>query len=240
MPGFRWARDSKVSALNLSGLPSRVMSFGGRFSFDDNAETPNTYIAILDYQPAPVIIEIRNLPQAAGQRVMDHRRGVRVGNIIQCEHGYFAGGRGGGWAYDNAGNKIKQFPGDNGGTHQANFIDAVRSRKSGDLRAEILEGHLSSLLCHVANISYRLGKAASPEQMREAIYPQQQAQETLERYCEHLLQYGVDLQKQPTIWGPWLALNAEKEKFVGNFAAEANKFLTRRIYRKPFVVPKKV
>jgi predicted dehydrogenase len=226
-------------AMNLSGLPSRVMSFGGRFVFDDNAETPNTHIAVLDYQPAPVIIEIRNLPQATGQRVMDHLRGVRVGNIIQCEHGYFAGGRGGGWVYDNAGNKIKQFPGDGGGTHQANFIDAIRSRKPGDLRAEILEGHISSLLCHVANISYRLGKAASPEHMREMIYPHQQAKETLERYCEHLLQNGVDIQKQPTIWGPWLVLDAEKEKFVGKFSSEANQYLTRRKYRKPFVVPKK-
>jgi hypothetical protein len=216
------------------------MSVGGRFVFDDNAETPNTHVAILDYQPAPVIIEIRNLPTAKGQRMMDHLRGVRVGNIIQCEHGYFAGGRGGGWAYDNAGDKIKQFPGDGGGAHQANFIDAVRSRKPGALRAEILEGHISSLLCHVANISYRLGKATLPEQMREAIYPHQQAKETLERYCEHLPQNGVDLQKEPTIWGPWLALDEKTEKFVGNFSAQANKFLTRRKYRKPFVVPKKV
>jgi len=227
-------------AMNLSGLPKRVMSFGGRFVFDDNAETPNTHIAILDYQPAPVIIEIRNLPTAKGQRVMDHLRGVRVGNIIQCEHGYFAGGRGGGWAYNNDGNKLKQFPGDGGGTHQANFIAAMRSRKPSDLRAEILEGHITSLLCHVANISYRLGKTASPEKMREEIYPQQQAKETLQRYCEHLLQNGVDLQSQPTSWGPWLALDAEKEKFAGNFASEANKFLARRKYRKPFVVPKKV
>lgn len=224
-------------AMNLSGLPQRVMSFGGRFAFDDNAETPNTHIAILDYEPAPVIIEIRNLPTAKGQRVMDHLRSVRVGNIIQCEHGYFAGGRGGGWAYDNAGNKLKQFPGDGGGTHQANFIEAIRSRKSSELHTEIFEGHISSLLCHVANISYRLGKAVSPEQMREEIYPQQQARETLGRYGEHLKLNGV---ASPTTWGPWLTLEAEKEKFVGKFSSEANQYLTRRKYRKPFVVPKKV
>jgi len=116
----------------------------------------------------------------------------------------------------------------------------MRSRKPSDLRAEILDSHITSLLCHIANISYRLGKTALPEQMREEIYPHQQAKETLERYCEHLLQNGVDLHQQPTIWGPWLALDAAKEKFVGKFSSEANKYLTRRKYRKPFVVPKKV
>ncbi|NUM77374.1 Gfo/Idh/MocA family oxidoreductase [candidate division KSB1 bacterium] len=227
-------------AMNLAGLPRRVMSFGGRFVFDDNAETPNTHIAILDYAAAPVIIEIRNLPAAAGQRMMDHLRGVRVGNIIQCEHGYFAGGRGGGWAYDNNGNKLKQFAGDGGGTHQANFIAAMRSRKPDELRAEILKGHISSLLCHVANISYRVGKGALPEQMQEEIFPHAQTQETLERYCEHLLRNGVDLQRQLTVWGPWLQLDARKERFIGEFSSAANKFVTRRKYRKPFVVPKKV
>lgn len=226
--------------MNLTGLPRRVMSFGGRFVFDDNAETPNTHIAILDYAAAPVIIEIRNLPTATGQRMMDHLRGVRVGNIFQCEHGYFAGGRGGGWTYDNDGNKLKQFAGDGGGTHQANFIAAMRSRKPGDLRSEILEGHVSSLLCHVANISYRVGTGALPEQMHEEIFSHAQARDTLERYCEHVLRNGVNLQQQPTTWGPWLQFDAHKEKFFGNFSSAANRFLTRKRYRKPFVVPKKV
>src|SRR3712207_8893133 len=37
------------------------------------------------------------------------------------------------------------------------FIQAVRSRKTEGLRADIVEGHLSSALCHLGNISYRLG-----------------------------------------------------------------------------------
>ena len=48
-----------------------------------------------------------------------------------------------------------------GGDHFGNFIDAVRSRKHEDLNADILEGHLSSALCHLANISYRLGEQAA-------------------------------------------------------------------------------
>ena len=42
--------------------------------------------------------------------------------------------------------------------HVANWIAAVRSRKPGDLNAEIEEGHLSSTLCHLANIAYRTGR----------------------------------------------------------------------------------
>ena len=42
--------------------------------------------------------------------------------------------------------------------HMQNFLDACRSRKSADLNAEIEIGHLSSAMCHMANISYRVGR----------------------------------------------------------------------------------
>ena len=45
-----------------------------------------------------------------------------------------------------------------GGDHFANFITAVRSRKRGELNAEIEEGAISTTLVHLANISYRLGR----------------------------------------------------------------------------------
>jgi predicted dehydrogenase len=40
--------------------------------------------------------------------------------------------------------------------HFRNWLEACRSRKSSDLTAEILEGHMSSALCHLANIAYRV------------------------------------------------------------------------------------
>ncbi len=42
--------------------------------------------------------------------------------------------------------------------HFKNWITAVRSRKPSDLSAEILEGHMSSSLCHLANIAYRVDR----------------------------------------------------------------------------------
>ena len=43
-------------------------------------------------------------------------------------------------------------------SHYANFIDAVRTRNRGILNAEIRETHLSTALCHLGNIAYRLGR----------------------------------------------------------------------------------
>ncbi|MCX6908281.1 MAG: Gfo/Idh/MocA family oxidoreductase, partial [Verrucomicrobia bacterium] len=45
--------------LGLNQPPPRAMSIGGRFAFDDVGETANTQVAIFDYQPAPIICEIR-------------------------------------------------------------------------------------------------------------------------------------------------------------------------------------
>src|ERR1700744_5836872 len=45
------------------------------------------------------------------------------------------------------------------GNHWANFIDALRSRKASDLHAPITEGAISTMLLHLANISYRLGRS---------------------------------------------------------------------------------
>lgn len=223
-------------ALGKNTLPERVMSIGGRFVWDDDAETANTQIVLLDYKPAPIIYEVRNLPRKKGDSAMDSYRGIRSGQVIQCEHGYFAGG----WTYDNDGNKIKQFKVTGGAGHQANFIKALRSRKVSDLNADILEGHLSAALCHMGNISYRLGAKTTPEQIKEVLQGDKETLETFERFQEHLFANWVDLSKTQAVLGPWLKMDSAKEKFVGEWPTHwANKLL-RRSYRKPFVVPEKV
>ena len=49
--------------------------------------------------------------------------------------------------------------GDSGLSHFANFIDCVRTRKAENLKAPIEEGHYSTALCHLGNISYRLRRS---------------------------------------------------------------------------------
>ena len=230
-------------ALGQNSLPPSVMSIGGRFGYDDDGETANTQIAILNYEPAPIIFEVRGLPCKKNDSAMDHYRGIRIGVVIQCEGGYFAGGAGGGWAFDNDGNKIKQFKGDGGGGHQANFVKAVRSRKISDLNADILQGHLSSSLCHMANISHRLGQLSSPEKIKEALKADSSAAETFERFQEHLTANDVDLSKTPAVLGPLLKMDSAKELFIdgGEYSITrwANELLSRN-YRPPFVIPENV
>ena len=210
----------------------RAVSIGGRFGYIDDGETPNTQIIFYDYKPAPIIFEVRGLPRAKGDAAMDEFRGTRAGTVVQCEGGYFVGG----WAYDNNGKKIKQFSRTGGSGHHANFIKAVRSRKKSDLHAEILDGHLSSALCHMGNISHRLGKTMPAGQIAETVKANKDLAESFERFERHLKANQVDFKLTPRTSGPWLTMDPEKEIFVGDFSKEANMLLTRN-YRRPFVVP---
>ena len=123
------------------------------------------------------------------------------------------------------------------GIHFENFIQAVRSRKHTDLHADILEGHLSSALCHTGHISYRLGKSLSAEAINDAAKGDRDLTESLGRMEEHLGANKVNLSTSPLILGEVLKMNPATERFTDNSAA--NQLLTRE-YRAPFVVPEKV
>ena len=216
-------------------LAPRVLSFGGRFGYVDDGVTPNTIVVFLDYKPVPILFEVRGLPHEKGEKAMDEYRGIRDGIVVHCENGYLAGG----WAYDNSGTRIKQFKLTEGAGHHENFIKAVRSRKVSDLNADVLEGHLSSALCHMGNISYRLGETASRAEITERIGGNHDLAEAFERVQDHLLLNGVDVKLTPRVLGRWLTMDPQAERFTGDFAEEANK-LVRGTYREPFVVPEAV
>jgi len=228
-------------ALGLSDekLAPTVMSIGGRLGVNDAGETANTQIIYLGYKPAPLIFEVRGLPRKKGDSSMDNYRGTRIGICTQCEDGYFVGGGGGGWAYSNDGEKIKQFKGSGGASHHQNFIDAVRSHKVSDLNADIAKGHASSALCHMGNVSYRIGKSASVRDIRNAIEGNADMLDSFERMVGHLGANEVDLEKTPLTMGPMLTMDPEKEVFTGEHSDWAN-MLVKRNYREPFVVPDKV
>ena len=121
----------------------------------------------------------------------------------------------------------------------APIIYEVRSRKISDIRTDILEGHLSTALCHMGNISYRIGAESSSEQIKEVIKGDKDSLEALERFGEHQSANGVSLNKTPAVLGPWLKMDSSEERFFGRFSNRANELLTRD-YRKPFVVPDQV
>jgi predicted dehydrogenase len=51
--------------------------------------------------------------------------------------------------------------------HFANFIECVRTRKADALAAPLEDGHLSTALCHLGNISFRVGRSLTFDGERE-------------------------------------------------------------------------
>lgn len=222
------------------GLPRAVTSFGGRFGYEDDAETPNTQVSLLEYPDFPLFFEVRGLPAKPGMRVMDAYRGIRIGLVIQYEHGYLALGRTGGGVFDHQDRRITQFNGDGGGGHAANFIAAIRGNNPKLLHAPIEGGHLSSALCHLANISYRLGAEKPAAAIREALSPDAGAVKSFDRTVAHLQTHGISTERNPIVLGPKLPLAPSSEEFLSREKFDvgfwANRYL-RRDYRPPFVVP---
>jgi predicted dehydrogenase len=222
--------------LGVQELSPSVFSVGGRLSYIDDGETPNTQIVYHDYPDAPLIFEVRGLPQRTGSDKMDQFKGGSVAVVVHCEGGYVSvPSYTKAIVYNKDGQQIKVF--DGAKDHYKNFLDAVRSRQVNSLKADILEGHLSSALCHTGNISYRLGQQATPEEILERIKSDRDAAATFERMVEHLAANDVDLRKTKATLGPVLKMDPKTERFIGSSAA--NDLITRQ-YRPPFVVPEKV
>jgi predicted dehydrogenase len=215
--------------LGKNELARSVLSVGGRFGYTDDGETPNTQIALFDYGDSKLIFEVRGLPTSA-------QRGASVGNIFHCANGYMvmpAYTRA--VAYDNNGREIRRWNGPD--DHYGNFVRAVRSRRRQDLNGDIEEGHLSSALCHLANLSYRLGREQAFGQRAEAFGDDRVANETLGAMTEHLRTNSVNVANTMLRVGRRLTVDPRTEQFIGD--AEANRYLTRE-YRQGFVVPARV
>ncbi len=234
------------------------MAFGGRVGYQDSAETPNTLTIYHGYQ-VPMIFEVRGLPvnKAAqtGDWKMDDFKGASIGNVIECEEGYVVVPTyTDAIIFDKTGKQIEKFDGKSKKTagpevktptglladassHHANWIAAVRSRKPKDLNAEILEGHLSAGLVHTGNISYRLGAAKRPEEIRDAVKGMKGLADAFDRMAGHLDANGVDINNDKLCLGLPLKFHPGRERFVDNEQANA---LVSRNYRAPFVVPAKV
>lgn len=225
--------------LGIHEFPSRVMSLGGRFLWDDDSDTPNTQVVFYDYKPFPVMCELRNLPRFKGDKTSDNLSGQRVGIQVKCKGGSYIGYNTGGWVYDNDGKKMQQFPGDGGGAHHQNFVDAIRARKPELVAAPPTAGHLAAGLCHLGNISHRLGKKANGAEIGKAIEGIASLSESVGRFHEHLLCNAVDVTQTPRILGPWLDFDKAAGHFTGSLAAEANAMLTYS-YRAGFEIPEQV
>ncbi len=210
--------------LGLSGLGRAVLSYGGRLGYTDAGQTPNTQVCIFDFGDRTIVSETRGLKTAPFR--------FKDGWIFEGSKGFIAGTS----LFDPDGKLVSTFTG-SGESHFANFLKAVRSRNGADLNADILEGHQSTALCHIGNISWRLGRATTPEEVREELRKlkaHDNVSETFDRTVEHLRENNVDLEQTKLTVGALLHPEPEREAFVANPQADA---LLIREYRKPFIVP---
>ena len=147
------------------GLPEKVHAIGGRYGYQDQAQTPNTMTLTYAFADGVnIVTEIRG-------RFTNPEADADTGVIFYGSKGYLAIER------DRTHGRSKLFlngsktpepdlgaiegwdPKENDqAAHYRNFIDAVRANNRGLLRAEVHETHLSTAYPLLGNIAYRLGR----------------------------------------------------------------------------------
>jgi predicted dehydrogenase len=214
--------------LGRTDLPKKVLTVGGRFGVQDDGETPNSLVVAWEWADGPqMIFELRGLET---QPYKD----VKVGCVFHCADGLLTFNRAEATAFSKGGDVIQKFTGT--GDHFQNFLDAVRNNKPGDLAADIEQGHISAAVCHLGNISYRLGGLYAMYKVRPWV-ENEDAADTFDRFKDHMTANDVQPEQTQITMGKTLNVDAKAERFIDD--ADANAMLTRE-YRKPFVVPDKV
>ena len=210
---WHWFWDTGNSDLTANGVhfidiarwslgkmehPVKVYSDGGYYAFDSDQETPNMICASCEYEDKTMFrLEVHNLhtpiiyPEAGAE-------GIRVGALFFGSEGWMVLGPGEFRTYYGKTNKpgprrfakeIAPDPLNRQGTgdepHFVNFIDCVRSGKWQDLTADILEGHLSASICHLAEISYRTGRRLTFNSYTEKFAGDDEANAYLTRDYRH-------------------------------------------------------
>jgi predicted dehydrogenase len=232
--------DDLRHILGWDDVPTSIQTAGNRW-WDDDGQTPNMQMCLMEHGDIKVVLDIRNMADPAG-RGGDSGAvylGSRGGNHIMCENGYIKISRGGGKSYNPDGKMIKQYKGTGGEGHDINFIDAVRQGSNKSLNCEIEVGHQSTVMCHLANVSWQIGRQVSAEEAGENMKHHDDAANTIESIIEQLNGNGIDLKTIPFVMGPKLRYDIKAEKFTGTDAIHANQYL-RREYREPFVIREEI
>jgi predicted dehydrogenase len=176
--------DVMRMAFDLKDLPEQVQSAGANLVWDDDKETPNFQTCVYNYKKRKVLLEysIRN-GHSNSEAGMGESIPMRLGNDKWSAHGlviygsegymvladlisyrtYLGRARKPGPARIGAGLPESNEP------HLQNFFKAVRSRRHEDLNADVEEGRRSAALCHLANISYRVGATLQVDPRTEKI-----------------------------------------------------------------------
>lgn len=146
--------------------PKSVCTTGGIFHFKDGGQTPDTQIVTYEYEKLTMVFELtlwtpymKKTPQEirVSSRWPDWPFNATKVEVFGTDGFMWLGRHGGGWkSFRRDGEEGPfEYGRDPFPNHLENFLSCVRSRKKPSADIEI--GHLSTLLCHLGNISYRVG-----------------------------------------------------------------------------------
>jgi len=146
--------------------PKTAMNAGGICSLKDGRDTPDTQFATFEYDSFTMIMEAALWTPYMKKTPGDIRDSDRFPNFpfsstkveICGTEGFMQYSRhGGGWQAFNSKSEMvhSEYGRQADREHKDNFVECIRTRKKPNANAEI--GHQSVLLCHLANISYRVG-----------------------------------------------------------------------------------
>ena len=134
------------------GLPVHIASQGGRYGYQDSAETPNVHTTTATFADGTLFTcEIRG-------RYSNDEGGSKSGNLFYGSNGYSVDTA----CYDAEGKEIPDEnppeKGDPVRMHLTSFLNAVRTRNRDAVPAKPIDGHIGAAFCHLGNIAYRLGR----------------------------------------------------------------------------------
>ncbi len=227
--------DKARWGLGKHTLPTEVVSLGGRLGYQDNGDTANSQISLFKWDDALVISEVRGLELKTKPTIARQAGPVGVANIWWGTEGYVVTPNyNSGIAFDYDGKELASWKGGSDQLHYDNFLAAVRSRDRAMLHLDIEEGHLSSAMAHLGNVSWRLGEQASLGTRPRLAADEQHVAETFAAFEAHLRDNQVDLTDTPYVLGREIMIDSTTERSTD---AEANRLFTRE-YRKGFELPR--
>jgi predicted dehydrogenase len=229
--------DKARWGLGKQEFPRRVVSLGGRLGYIDNGDVANSQVTIFQWDDALLISDVRGLPIKSpvtfGLPKVEPFKGAA--NIWYGTEGFaVAPNYASGAAFDYDGNPLGAWSGGTYQQHFANFVKAIKSRNHRDLHLDIEDGHLSSALAHLGNVSWALGEVASPGTRPRIAADDKHVAASLDSFAAHLDENDVDFSKTPLKLGRELTLDPKTEKSTD---PEANRLFTRE-YRKGYELPR--
>jgi hypothetical protein len=221
--------------LGTRGLPKRVVSLGGRLGYIDNGDVANSQVTLFQWDDALLISDVRGLEIKTPPTVARKAGKVGVANIWWGTDGYVVTPKyNAGVAFDYDGNELAHWEGGTDQLHFANFVTGVRSRNPADLHLDIEEGHISSAIAHLGNVSWTLGETVPRGTRPTLAADNDHVLETFASFDSHLGENDVDFSQTPLKLGRELTIDPQTER-SSDPAANA---LFSREYRKGFELPR--